>query len=122
MPTALKIVCTICKRKTKLTALKFLDDDESKEYLNKISSDTSDMINPEFSKADYHAFKNIIKNDHTSITISKIHPHKIGLFKENCIMSNKIFKVAFYYFINHEKQLAGVTFRIGEEVIDFKIE
>ncbi|MGH2612184.1 MAG: hypothetical protein ACRDFB_03935 [Rhabdochlamydiaceae bacterium] len=120
MSHSVKIECPSCKRQTTLSALKYFNDGESKEDLKKFSSNTDDMITPKFTKVLYHALlKDQIKDSSTTIIISKIGTHKIGLFKENCINSNKMFKVAFYTFMDHEKKVAGFTFRIGEEIYDY---
>lgn len=121
MTTSIKIECPKCKRETKLIALKFLNDEEAKNDLKMFSSITDDMVTPEFSRGLYVLLKDKIKQDTINITISKIASHKIGLFKEECKTSNKVFKVANYYFMNHDKQVAGYTFRLGYE-INYSVE
>lgn len=120
MSTTIAIECPVCKRQTTLTGLKFFDDEEAKEDLEKFSRKTDDMITPKFDKREYQLYlKNQIKANTISITISKIGAHRIGLFKKYCIYSNKMFKVALYTFMDHEKKTAGFTFRIGEEIYNY---
>ncbi len=117
MSTTIAIECPVCRRRTTLTGLKFLNDEESKEDLEKFSRRTDDLITPKFDKWQYQRYlKNVSTENTISITISKIGAHRIGLFKEYCIYSNKMFKVALYTFMDHEKKTAGFTFRIGDEI------
>ena len=116
----IRIECPVCKRQTTITELKFLNDEESKEDLKKFSSNTDDMIAPKLTKSFYQGLlKDQIKENTVSISISKIGSHRIGLLRKYCVYSNKMFKVAFYNFMDHEKKVAGFTFRIGEEIYNY---
>ncbi len=116
-PTSIKIECPICEKTTDLIILKQLNKDEHKDELDWMANNTQDMIKPELTKQIYNLFRNQLKDDVTTdYVIGKIKSHKLGLFGEDCKISNKTFKVLFYYFMNHKEQLGGYTFRIGEEI------
>ena len=115
----LKITCPVCERKTKLFVLKFLETyDVPKEEMEMLKN-AGDIVPPYMEKPLYNLLCTRVKPDLNSTmnpTISKIKSHRIGLFQKRCTLSDLVARVFLYYFIDHEKQLAGLTFRIGKEV------
>lgn len=115
-PTNIKITCPLCEKTTDLIILKKLSKDEFKEELDWFTHNRDDLISPEMTKSVYDSLKGKLKDyENTEYIIGKIKSHKLALFK-NCVNSDKTFKVLFYYFMDHKKQLGGFTFRIGQEL------
>ena len=116
--TSIGIFCPYCETKTELIRLEHYEVDQKNpvdvEDLNK----DYDLVYPEMTKATYDVIKDIVDN-RTALffaRIAKIESHKKGSSKENCDYSNKVYKTFNYFFINHENQTAGFTFRLIEEI------
>lgn len=121
MPTSLKIECPVCKRNTELIDLEFPKATEKDNLMAKTSLETLvwTEMSPEQSRAFYNILTRTIPESTITLSISRIKSHSTGLFKERCSISDKVFKVYHYYVIDHTKQIARSTFRLGEEIHDF---
>lgn len=116
-PTSIKIICPICEKTTDIVILKHLNKDEHKEELDWFTNNTDDMIKPNMTKTTYNLFHDQVEGEEiTNYVIGKIKSHKIGIFGKPCPVSNREFKILFYFFMNHKEQLGGFTFRIGKEI------
>lgn len=116
--TNIDIFCPVCETKTELIRLEHYEVDQKNpadmENLNK----DYDLVYPEMTKATYDIIKDM-SGDRTTLffaMIAKIESHKKGLSKENCDFSNQVYKVFIYFFIKHETQTAGWTFRLIEKI------
>ena len=113
----LKIICPVCEKSTELITLKFLEiNDVPKEELD-VLENSDDLVMPEMSKPMYNLLCTTIKPDLSTTmapTISRIKSHRIGLLNKRCSLSDLTARVFLYYFIDHKKQLAGFTYRIGK--------
>ncbi len=118
MSKSFKIICPHCEKEAELIILKYLDDEYKKDYTVELK-DASERLPPEMTKKAYKLVSHLIRNNVASSiipTISRIKSHKIGLFKDRCIISERTFKILIYLFMDHEKQIAGFTFHIASEV------
>ena len=117
MSDGLKIICPVCEKSTELITLKFLEiNDVPKEELE-VLENSDDLVMPEMSKPMYDLLCATIKPDLSTTmapTISRIKSHRTGLLKKRCSLSDLTARVFLYYFIDHKKQLAGFTYRIGK--------
>jgi hypothetical protein len=125
MSQSLTISCPVCERKTDMIHLKFPKATEKDIEIAKSNPDTLvwTELSPEQSRAFYKLLTTQIENNLPNVifpTISRIKSHNLGLFKEKCSMSDKVFKVYHVIVLIHEKQMAQSTFRIGEEIHDFE--
>ena len=118
MITSLKIECPDCKRNTQLIDLEFPKVTEKDNEIAKANLKTLVWTEAslEQSRAFYDILTRTIPESTIILTISRIKSHNTGLFKERCSMSDKVFKVYHYYAIDHAKQMAKSTFRLGEEM------
>lgn len=126
MITSWKISCPFCNKSTKLVFLKTLETTEKDFEIAKAKPETLNWqeLSSEQLTGVYVTFTSINSNlpssvVHIASAVSRIEPHKTGLFKGNCSMSDKIFKVYYYFVVDHTKQIAQFTFRIAEEIHDF---
>lgn len=125
MNYGIKIECPFCKRETEMFHLEYPKVTEKDIEIAKANPETLvwTEMSPKQSSAMYRLMIHYIdKNLPSTIytTISRIKSHNIGLFKEKCITSDKVFKIYNVLIVDHEKQNVRMTFRIGDEIHDFE--
>jgi len=117
--TQIEIICPACKKKTKSIILKNFEENEIKEDSQEKKTFDS-LAPPEMSNHLYDVFCNVIEpNMKSSIrvaTISAIKSHNLGFLTKRCILSDRMFRVFYYFQFDHKKQTAGWNFVIGKEV------
>jgi tetratricopeptide (TPR) repeat protein len=115
----LKITCPKCNRDTTMTQIQYYQIDKKNYADNYSLNNTDDQIEPEMSKMMYEILKDTCKEEITTTgQIAIIGKHRVGgLLSKPCDMSEKFTKVFMYYFMDHENQLGGFTFRMIEEMI-----
>ena len=113
----LEIFCPFCEQKTRLIQLSDYEADQKNPIDAENLSYNEEWGSPEMSKEAYNSFKTIMMKDTRKFMpiIAKFESHGNGK-NENCLKSNKVFKVFFYFFIDHENQTAGYTFRVIQEI------
>ena len=117
----LKIICPVCKKSTELITLKYMETEDVPAEELEILENSDDLIQPDMTERIYHVVCHSRPNQTSSMspTISRIKSHSIGLFKKRCVLSNLTARVFLYFYIDHEKQLAGYTFLIGKPLPNY---
>ena len=121
MSEPIQIICPVCSKVTHLFILKNLEKDVDMKDEDELKI-AKNRYPPEMSKSTYDMISQKIRSNVSSgiiTTISKIKSHRTGLFKEQCKLSGRIFKIFFYLFMDHEKKLGGFTFHIDREIENF---
>ena len=120
LTTDLVIFCPACKTKTKPVLIKILEgNDREEDEEEKHHADI--LLPPKMSNHLYgvfcHEMTPKLQDSCRIATISRIPSHVKGVFfKKPCVLSDRMFRVFYYFHIDHEKQSAGMTFLIGKEV------
>ncbi len=113
----LEIICPFCEQKTRLIQLSDYEVDRKNPADTENLSYNEEWGSPEMSKETYDSFKTIMKGESKKFMpiIAKFKSHNNEKNK-NCSESNKVLKVFFYFFIDHENQTAGFTFRVIQKI------
>jgi len=113
----LEITCPFCEQIAKIIQLTPYELDEKNPVDQTAYENTDDLVFNGMNRAQYDAFKEIMPKDGIKAfpMIAKIEDHNDSSNKI-CLNSNRVYKVFWYYFINHDDKIAGITFRIGQEI------
>lgn len=116
-----KTICPFCKNEIKLTHLQFSDIDDN--MIQKLDTQNWKQTPRYMKKDQYDMFASKLepfyegqRESNFIATIARIESHKIGLFKAQCKLSNRLFRVYHHVILSHKDQTAGATSSLGEEV------
>ena len=122
---SIKIQCPQCKKNTIMTHVEQIEIDTQNHFEKIALQHTEDLIRPEMTPTIYkkimeQATDKFEKQQINSVIV-KLGKHKVGgIFSDFCQTSESTLKIYSYYFVDHEKQLGGYTFRTIENMQKFE--
>jgi len=122
---SVKIQCPQCKKNTTMTHVEQIEIDDQNHFEKIALQNTGDLTYPEMSPIIYKKImeqaSDKFENQQVNCVIVKFGKHKVGgIFSDSCQSSESSLKIHSYYFVDHEKQLGGYTFRIIENMQEFE--
>jgi tetratricopeptide (TPR) repeat protein len=108
-----------------MTHVEQIEIDDQNHFEKIALQNTGDLTYPEMSPIIYKKImeqaSDKFENQQVNCVIVKFGKHKVGgIFSDSCQSSESSLKIHSYYFVDHEKQLGGYTFRIIENMQEFE--
>ena len=109
---SISVECPKCNASAQLTELMDREIDEKNPIDRHFMQNTDEIVYPELTHENYENLKFL--DGHRYIAkIARMEPHSN---KSTCPLSGRIFKVFYYFFIDHENKTAGKTFLIIDNI------